>query len=270
MTGTLWNSILHIGIDIFVGLVCIFLLNYGLKRFNDHLKMTGTSGENLKRMTTLIQAWRNIGHVVIILIVILMILPELGINIVPILASAGVVGLGLSLGAQTVVKDFLGGIVILTENQFGVGDVISIGQTGGEVERITLRATYLRDADGKLIIIPNGDIRTVSNLTTHWAQVFITFSFDYETNMDLAVKSLQEAVQLAQDDPEIKRAILDKPQVLGWTGFTDYAVQAQVLAKTKAGKQWAVARAIRKAALESLQKEGIHLALPVRRIENIG
>ena len=192
-----------------------------------------------------------------------MILHELGINITPILASAGVVGLAFSLGAQTIIKDFLAGTIILTENQF------TIGQLTGTVEHISLRATYLRDSEGKLNLIPNGDIRTVSNLTTQWAQVVVTINLDYEADMERALQALEESTRLVQSDQEVASAIMESPYALGWTGFADWAVQMQIIAKTKPGKQWIVARALRKAALELLQKEGIRVAIPRQRIENV-
>ena len=223
----------------------------------------------MKRLTTLVHAGRSIGRVLITLIILLMILHELGLNITPVLASAGVVGLAFSLGAQTVIKDFLGSIIILSENQFTIGDVITVGQLTGTVERITLRATYLRDSEGNLNLIPNGDIRTISNLTTQWAQVVVTFNVDYEADMERILQALEEAIHLVQSDEEIALAMLESPHALGWTGFTDWAVQTQIIAKTQPGKQWPVARALRKAALEQLLKEGIRVAVPRQRIENV-
>ena len=241
------------------------ILHMSLRGIDKQIKASGVSGERLKRLMTLAHAGRSIGHVLILLLVVLMILHELGINITPVLASAGVAGLALSLGAQTIIKDFLGGIMILTENQFTIGDVISVGQLTGTVERITLRATYLRDREGKLNLLPNGDIRTVSNLTTQWAQVNVTFNIEYETDMVLVLQSFEEAIRKVQSDEEIVPAMLESPNALGWTGFTDWAVQTQIVAKTQPGKQWSVARALRKAALEQLNKEGLRLAVPWQR-----
>jgi small conductance mechanosensitive channel len=265
----LWISAWRVGIALLVGVGCVFILHLSLRGIEKHLTESAVSGERLKRLTTLVHAGRSIGYVLILLIVLLMILHELGINITPILASAGVVGLAFSLGAQTVIKDFLGGIIILTENQFTIGDVITIGQLTGTVEHISLRATYLRDSEGKLNLIPNGDIRTVSNLTTQWAQVVITFNVDYEADMERALQALEEAARLIQSDQEIASAIIESPYALGWTGFTDWAVQMQIIAKTRPGKQWIVARALRKVALELLQKEDIRVAVPRQRIENM-
>jgi small-conductance mechanosensitive channel len=269
MNSSGWISIWRVSIALFIGLASAFLLRMGLRGFEKRLKEAGVSGERLKRLATLVHAGRSIGYVIILLIVVMMILHELGINITPVLTSAGVVGLAFSLGAQTVIRDFLGGVIILTENQFTIGDVITIGQLTGTVEHITLRATYLRDSEGKLNLIPNGDIRTVSNLTTQWAQVVVTLNLDYETDMDLVLHSLEEAIRLVQSDDEINSAILESPHILGWTGFTDWAVQSQIIAKTLPGKQWPVARALRKAALDQLYKEGVRVAVPRQRIENV-
>jgi len=269
MNSELWVSTWRVGIALLIGVGCIVILHLSLGSIEKRLDKSSAQGERLKRLTTLVHAGRSIGYVLILLIVVLMILHELGINITPILASAGVVGLAFSLGAQTVIKDFLGGIIILSENQFTIGDVITIGQLTGTVEHISLRATYLRDSDGKLNLIPNGDIRTISNLTTQWAQVVITFNIDYEADIESALQALEEAARLVHSDEEIASAILEAPYALGWTGFTDWAVQMQVIAKTKPGKQWIVARTLRKIALELLQKEGIRVAIPRQRIETM-
>jgi small conductance mechanosensitive channel len=200
-----------------------------LRSTKRRLKESDVSGERLQRLTTLTNAGQSIGHVLIFLIVLLMILHELNINITPILASAGVVGLAFSLGAQTVIKDYLGGVLILIEDQFGIGDVIAVGQFSGVVERITLRATYLRDIEGKLNLIPNGDIRSVSNLTMQWAQVVVTINVDYEADLEHALHTLEEAARLVQSDEKIASAIVETPYALGWNGFTDWAVQMQLI-----------------------------------------
>ena len=200
---------------------------------------------------------------------LLMILHELGINITPLLVSAGVVGLAFSLGSQTFIKDFLGGIMILTEDQFKISDVISVGAINGTVEMINLRATYLRASDGQLYLIPNGDIRTVSNQSNQSSQVLITFKFDYEADITAALGVLEQAIPPGQADEKLAAVLLEPPSALGWTGFTDRAVQAQLIAKTRPGKQWSLARALRRAARELLQQQGVHLALPTQPIEHL-
>jgi small-conductance mechanosensitive channel len=267
MNSGVWISIWRVSVVLLVGLGSAFILHLSLRGISKRLKESGISSERLKRLTTLVHAGRSIGHVLILLVVVLMILHELGINIAPLLASAGVVGLAFSLGAQTMIKDLLAGVIILTENQFAIGDVVSMQQITGIVERITLRATYLRDSEGKLNLIPNGDIRTISNMTTQWAQVIVTFNLDYETDMQRVTDSLEEAIRISLAKEEINSKVLESPYALGWTGFTDWAVQAQIIAKTKPGQQWAVARALRRAAMEQLQKAGIRMAIPRQRSE---
>lgn len=269
MNNNLWISTWRVSIALIIGFGSATILQFVLRGIEKRMKESGPSEERLKRLLTIVHAGRSIGYVLILLIVGLMILHELGINITPVLASAGVIGLAFSLGAQTVIKDFLGGVIILTENQFTIGDIITVGSLTGTVEHISLRATYLRDSEGKLNLIPNGDIRIISNLTTHWAQVVITFNLDYETDMDLVVHALENAIRFVQADDEIAPAIIETPHALGCTGFTDWAVQTQIIAKTLPGKQWPVARALRKAALIQLQKEGIRVAVPKQRIENV-
>jgi small-conductance mechanosensitive channel len=269
MNTALWISTWRVGIALLVGVGCVVVLHMSLQSFEKRLKKSALRGERLKRLTTLVHARRGIGYVLTLLIVVLMILHELGINITPILASASVVGLAFSLGAQTVIKDFLGAVVILAENQFKIGEVISIGQMIGTIEHISLRATYLRDSEGKLNLIPNGDIRTMSNLTMQWAQVVITFNIDYEADLECALQTLEEVARLVQVDDEIASAIVESPYALGWTGFTDWAVQMQIIARTQPGKQWIVARALRKIVLERLQKEGVRAAVPRQRVETL-
>jgi small-conductance mechanosensitive channel len=269
MNSSIWISTWRVCIVLLVGLGSMLILQLSLRGIEKRLKESGARGERLKRLTTLVHAWRSIGRVLIVLIVLLMILHELGLNITPVLASAGVVGLAFSLGAQTVIKDFLGGVIILSENQFTIGDVVTVGQLTGTVEHITLRATYLRDNEGKLNLIPNGDIRTISNLTTQWAQVVITMNVDYEADMGRVLYALDKAAQSIQSDKEIASAMLDAPHAVGWTGFTDWAVQVQLLVRTKPGMQWMVSRALRKAALEQLHNENIRVAVPKQRVESM-
>lgn len=269
MNNSLWGSAWRVGLVLLIGLASSLILQIGLRTIEKRLRRSSATEEHLKRLTTLVHAGRSIGLGVILLTVLLMILHELGINITPVLASAGVVGLTFSLGAQTFIKDFIGGIIILWENQFTIGDVVTIGQYTGTVEHITLRATYLRDTAGQLNLIPNGDVRTISNLTTQWSQVVITFNIDYEADMEQVLRILEDVSRVVQNDQDLASAILEPPDALGWTDFTDWAVQAQMIAKTQPGKQWMVARALRKTALELFQKNGVRIATPLQRITKI-
>jgi small-conductance mechanosensitive channel len=269
MSVSAWNSLGRIGITLLVGLAGMILLQLVLRGVVKGLRKSGASGDRFERLVTLAYVLRSIGQVVILLIVLLTVMNELGINITPLLASAGVVGLALSLGAQTIIKDYLGGMLILVENQFNIGDVISVGPVTGTVERLTLRATYIRDVEGKLNLVPNGDIRILSNLTMQWAQVVVTLTVDYETDMPRALQALEKAVQSVQSNEEDAAVLQNTPKVFGWAGFTDWGVQMQIIARTEPGKQWQVGRSLRKAALEHLEQDGIRIAIPRQRVESL-
>ncbi|MGC8857159.1 MAG: mechanosensitive ion channel family protein [Anaerolineae bacterium] len=269
MTNGLWISLWRVGFVALIGLGSTLLLHWSVGRIEKQMEKSAMSGERLKRLKTMLHAGRSLGHILIALIVLLMILHEWGVNVTPVLASAGIVGLALSLSAQTLIQDFLGGAIILVENQFAIGDVITVGTLTGTVEQITLRATYLRDNEGKLYTIPNGEIRILANLTNQWAQVVVTFNFDEDADMERALGALEKASRQVQSDEELTAALLETPRVVGYTGFTDWAVQSQIIAKTRPGQQWLVGRRLRKAALECLQKEGIRMALPRQRVEKV-
>jgi small conductance mechanosensitive channel len=156
--------------------------------------------------------------------------------------------------------------LVLVENQFTVGDAIKVGSVAGGVERITLRATYLRDVDGQLHIVPNGDIRLVSNLTAEWARAIVDLNVDYEADMGRVMRALEAAAVRAQEDETIKADLLEPPQALGWLGFKDWAVQVRLMVKTAPGKQWGVATALRKYAVAALQAEDVRVALPIHQV----
>ena len=222
--------------------------------------------ERLARLKTLIWVGRSAAYALMLILAGLMVLETWNVNITPLLAGVGVAGLALSLGAQTLIKDFIGGILILVENQFTVGDMIKVNSVAGGVERITLRATYLRDLEGALHIVPNGDIRLVSNLTTEWARAVVDLNVDYQADMSQVIHSLETAAQKAQADETIQSDLLEPPQALGWIGFNDWAVQVRLMAKTRPGKQWGVMIALRRYAVEALQVNGIRVALPTQQI----
>lgn len=252
-------AILRLGL---IGLLAFFAwrgLQLAAGQAMRYLERPDTTAEQLDRLKTLIYVGRSMGYVLILLIAGLMALQALGVNIAPLLAGAGVAGLALSLGAQTLIRDFIGGILILAENQFTIGDTIQVGAVTGSVERITLRATYLRDAEGRLYVVPNGDIRLVSNLTVGWARAVVDLNVEYRADMDKVLQALETAAQRAQADAMIKADLLESPQAVGWVDFRDRAVQVRLMAKTRPGRQWAVAMALRKYAVEALQAAGIEM-----------
>ena len=235
-----------------IGILATISLRLVVRRSESRLEKTISSGERLKRLRTILQAGSSVGYITIFIVTLLELLHEFNINIMPILASAGVAGLALSLGAQTFIKDFFGGLVILSENQFTVGDMIKVADQTGTVERITLRATYIRDVDGRRVAIPNGDIRTVSNLSVDWARAVVTLSFPLDTDMGPILKKLEAAADAAKDDERIAKHLFEVPEVQGWADLTDTAVRVRLMVRTKPDFQWDVARVLRQHALEYL------------------
>jgi moderate conductance mechanosensitive channel len=218
--------------------------------------------EKRARLTTLLRAGLGMLQVVVIGIAVLMILLQLNINITPLLASAGVAGLAISLGAQTLIKDYIGGTLILFENQFNVGDDIQVGTFSGTVERIELRATYIRDSDGKLIIIPNGDVRIVSNKSRDWSSPLLDLNIAFDADFSRVLEVLDAAIQKASQDEALKLILLEAPKIQGWNGMNDWAIQVRLSAKTLPNKQSMAASILRKYALQALADAGISLALP--------
>jgi small conductance mechanosensitive channel len=168
------------------------------------------------------------------------------INIEPLLASAGIAGLAIGFGAQTLVKDVINGFFILVENQYQVGDTIRAAGVSGKVEEITMRRTILRDSDGTLHIVPNGAIQIVSNMTRDWSQVTLQVAVDYGENSDRIVQLLQEVAQEFYADPAFNKDVVSEPQVPGIDRVRGQEVDYLMLVKVRPGQQYAVARELRR------------------------
>ncbi len=241
----------------------------GGRRLANRLARNAADGGRRSRLETLLLMGQGITRFVIVALAVLMMLQILDINITPLIAGAGVAGLALSLGAQTLIKDFIGGILILAEGQYSVGDVITSGGLTGTVEKITLRVTHLRDVQGRLHIVPNGDVRTITNLTAEWAMAVVDLNLDFDADVDAALRALGRAAQAVQEDPQVREYLVESPEAVGWSELTDWSSQVRLQAKSKAGTQWKVASALRKHALAALKQEGIRLATPGWRQRSI-
>jgi len=225
----------------------------------------GMRKERQQQLVTLVQILRWGATVLIVGSVALMALSHF-VDITPLLASVGVTGLAVSLGAQTLIKDIIGGFLILVENQYAVGDFIQVGDVSGTVERFTLRVTYVRDMDGRLHIVPNGDVRVVANVTREWSRAVVDVGVAYEENLDRALHVLEGVAEEFGQDPDFKQQLLGQPQVLGPLSLGDWAITVQVMVNTKPGKQWEVARELRKRILATCEREGITLPYPRQEV----
>jgi moderate conductance mechanosensitive channel len=221
-----------------------------------------TKSEREKRAETLVRILNGAARVVALLVMIYVVLRELGVNVTPLLAGAGIAGIAIGFGAQSIVKDLFTGFFILLENQYRVGDVVKIGQVSGLVEEINLRTTVLRDLEGIKHIIPNGTVQTVSNMTFAWSRAVIDVGVSYDADLDRAMAVMRETAALLRADPAFAGKIIEDAEVLGVESFGDSAVHLRMLVKTQPLEQWAVARALRKRLKEAFDREGIEIPFP--------
>jgi small conductance mechanosensitive channel len=246
------------------GFVVISLSRFVMAKIRDAFEDDDpeTQSEREKRAETLTKVTRNIIAIVVWGVVGMMILRELGVDIGPILAGAGVIGLAVGFGAQTLVKDFLSGMFILMENQFRVGDVIATAGEAGLVEAITLRTTILRDLEGKVHIIPNGEIAVVTNMTKKWSRFMIDVGVAYKEDVDHVIEVLKEVGESMTSDPEYSQLILEPLQVLGVDSFGDSSVNIRVMFTTKPLQQWGVGREFRRRIKNTFDEKGIEIPFP--------
>jgi small-conductance mechanosensitive channel len=218
-----------------------------------------------KRGRTIAQLLRSVGRVVIVTIGILLTF-NVFINIAPVLAGAGILGLAISFGAQSLVRDFISGFFILLENQFAVGDVIEAAGKSGVVEKMTLRVVVLRDLEGTMHVIPNGQITVVSNKTRGWARAVVDISVPYTEDVDRALSVVRdEAAQFSTD--KTWGLQLDGPvEVPGVESMTDSSLSIRTLLKTQPGSQWNVAREFRRRLINRFTKESIESPFQQRRV----
>ncbi len=215
-----------------------------------------------KREDTLIAIFNATLKIVILLIVIMMSLQEVGIMIGPLLAGAGIVGLALGFGGQYLIRDLISGLFIILENQYRIGDNISIGSQSGLVEKITLRVTTIRDTDGTVHHIPHGEIKTVSNLSKNFSRVNLNIGIAYDSDLEKVITVVNAVGRDLASDPAFKESILEAPQFLRVHEFSDSAVIIKILGETIPQKQWEVAGELRKRLLEAFRKNNIEIPFP--------
>ena len=218
------------------------------------------------RVTTISGVTKGIATLVAVVIGTLLALSSVGVNIVPLIAGAGLIGVAVSLASQSLIKDAINGFLIIMEDQYAVGDVINVGDVGGMVENLNLRITQVRDAEGRLITIPNSEIKTVANLSSRWSRVDLLIPISYDTDIDQAMK-LIDSVGLEMDrDPQWREPILERPQVLGVENFGDRGLMIRVWIKTQPLKQWDVAREFRRRLKIAFDRADISIPVPQQAI----
>jgi small conductance mechanosensitive channel len=224
-----------------------------------------TLSEREQRGRTLAQLLNSVGVVTIAIAAGLTIL-NMFIAIGPLLAGVGVAGLAISFGAQSLVKDVIGGFFILLENQLAVGDIVEINGVGGVVERLTLRVVMLRDVRGTLHVIPNGSIGMVSNKTRGWSRAVLDVSVSYKEDVDAVIRVMREVAAAFWRDEEWRPALVEEPAVWGVEALADSAVNIRLVATTHPGRQWAVSRELRRRIKIRFDEAGIEIPFPQRTL----
>jgi small conductance mechanosensitive channel len=217
-----------------------------------------------KRMDTLDGLGANVLQFFIVIIAGLMVLRTFDLDIGPAIAGIGIVGVALGFGAQHLVRDYLNGALILIENQFSKGDVIRVAGVSGTVEDFSLRRTTIRDLDGVVHTVPNGEIQVASNLTRVWARINQDVTVAYGTDIDKATEVVDEVGKAMTAHPTWKRRILEAPKVDRVAALGEYGVTIKILGTVRAPDQWAAAGELRKRLLAAFKEHGIEIPRPQR------
>ena len=276
-----WSTVLSILRDDVVPIALVVIIAYAairlarlfvhgiVKTLLDREATEGTAQELSavelkKRMDTLDALGGRTLQAFIVMIAGLMVLGRIGLDIGPAVAGLGVVGIAVGFGAQSLVKDYLNGALILIENQFGKGDVVRVAGVDGSVEDFTLRRTTLRDLDGVVHTIPNGEIRVASNLTRVWARINQDVVVAYGTDIDKAIDVVDKVGVAMAGDPTWKRRVLEAPRVERIEALGEYGITLKILGTVRAADQWAAGGDFRKRLLAAFKANGIEIPRPQR------
>ena len=261
------KSVMSVSI-IFVGLILFLMMKLGLKQFERLITRKDQIRENemVLRMKTLSKLFSWLGAIAIACVVFYMILENFGFNVAPLLAGAGIIGLAFGFGGQYLIRDLINGLFILIEGQYRINDVVKIGEYGGLVEDINLRITTLRDLQGRVIIVPNGEIKTVVNYTREFAQALLNIGVAYKENVDKVMDIIKAVGKEMREDRYFGKLILDNLEMLGVDDFADSAVIIKFRIKTLPIKQWEVMREFRRRLKNRFDELGVEIPFPHRTL----
>jgi small conductance mechanosensitive channel len=275
LEGVDWIGIAETTLQIFLILIIARVVLAGLgrplARLQEHLVSRGeeqgqSPAETAKRAETLCRLLRQTMGVAVWVTAGLVVLRELGVEIAPVLASAGVLGLAVGFGAQNLVRDVISGFFLILENQIRVGDVAVINGTGGLVEQINLRTVVLRDLTGTVHVFPNGTVSTLANLTQQWSAYVFDIGVAYKEDTDRVVGILQDVARELKADPDFGPLLVDEVEVFGVDKFADSAVVIKGRLKTKPIRQWEVGREFNRRVKKAFDGAGIEIPFPHRSL----
>ena len=230
----------------------------------------GASAINLQRAAaraqTIGDVLRSFLVVAIWITAVITVLGAFNINLGPLIAGAGIAGIALGFGAQNLVRDFLSGIFMLLEDQYGVGDVINVGEATGIVESVSLRTTRLRSVDGTVWYVPNGEIKRVGNMSQHWSRALLDVAIAYDTDLDHATRVIKRTADELAGDPEWAPLILSEPEVWGLEQWGESQMTVRLVVQTVPLEQWKVSRELRRRLKVAFDEAGIEIPFPQRTI----
>jgi small conductance mechanosensitive channel len=209
---------------------------------------------------------RSVASLVIYTIAVMIALAEFDISLGPLVAGAGIVGIALGFGAQTLVRDFLSGIFMLIEDQYGVGDVVDLGEAAGVVEEVGLRTTRIRDVNGTVWFVPNGEIRRVGNKSQQWARAVLDVEVAYDTSINHAAAVIKGVADTVWQDQLENATVLEEPEIWGVEAFGESSIIIRLVLKVEPGEQFATAREVRKRLKIAFDEEGIEIPFPQRTV----
>lgn len=255
-------SLMHVILIVVLASVLMALTNRLIRILRKYMSSRADSQEDIKRVETLGRVIRYIASVLISVVAGMLVLSVFGISIAPILATAGVVGLAVGFGAQSLIKDYFNGFFLLLENQIRQDDVITVAEKSGLVEEVTLRYVRLRDYEGNVHFIPNGAITTVTNMSRKFSQSVVRVGIAYQEDIDTAINIMREVGEQMRADPVFKDKILDNMEIAGVDNLADSAVVLLCRFKVKTLEQWGVRREFLRRIKYAFDKQGIEIPYP--------
>ncbi|MDP1651508.1 MAG: mechanosensitive ion channel family protein [Rhodocyclaceae bacterium] len=264
------KDLLHVIVILVLAWVLLRLSRRLISMLRDYMNRRANTAEDKRRIETLARVFRHITTVVISLVAGMLVLSEMGISIAPILGAAGVVGLAVGFGAQSLIKDYFNGFFMLLENQIRQGDVVEVGGKAGLVEDITLRYVRLRDYEGSVHYIPNGLITTVTNKSRGYAYAVIDVSIAYSESVDEACKVMRVVAGQMRADESISGKILDDIEIAGVQDWGDSDIVLRCRFKTAALEQWGIRREFLKRIKEAFDAHGIEIPYPHLTVVHAG
>ncbi|MEE9219268.1 MAG: mechanosensitive ion channel family protein [Acidobacteriota bacterium] len=261
------HSALRIALVVLGGYIGVRVLRAALKRMEDVLvaareKAERVPGATRKRVATLTGLLTTLGAVLVWSVVVVICLGQIGVDIGPILAGAGVLGLAVGFGAQNLVRDLISGFFLVLEDQIRVGDVAIVNGTGGLVEAVTFRTIILRDLSGVVHVFPNGTINTLSNMTKEWSGYVLDIGVAYKEDTDRVVEVMKQVDEELRNDPDYDRHILQPIEVFGVDAFGSSEVVIKARIKTQPIQQWFVGREYRRRLKKAFDAKGIEIPFP--------